>query len=82
MKTTPDKALDNLTRILRVVRHDRALRQWFAALSQQPAPERREAIFKMCEQMAAQNEDPGLVTAFSLLADDSVFDATRLALNQ
>jgi hypothetical protein len=82
MKTTPDTALDNLTRIVQVVRHDRALRQWFAALSQQPAPARRAAIFGMCEQMAARNEDPGLVTAFRLLADDNVFDATRLALNQ
>ena len=82
MNPTSDKALDNLTRIVQVIKHDRKLRQWFDSLSKQPAGERKNAISTMAQQMTAQGEDPRFITAFQLLADTSVFEAACLALQE
>jgi len=80
MSTSVDTALDNLTRIVQVVRRDRKLRRWFDSLSQKSALERRNAIFAMSEQMLAESEDADLVAAFHLLADARVFEAACEAL--
>jgi len=80
MSTTFDAALDNLTRIVRVVGDDQKLRRWFHSLSKKSAVERRNAIYVMSEQMAAQNVDADLVASFRLLADARIFDAACLAL--
>ena len=80
MSTSVDTALDNLTRIVQVVRRDRKLRRWFDSLSQMSALERSKAIFAMSEQMVAESEDADLVAAFRLLADARVFEAACEAL--
>jgi len=75
-----DAALDNLTRIVLVVKKDRKLRLWFDGLSKKAAPDRRHEIIVMCAKMRAEGEDAGLIAVFQLLADERVFEAARVAL--
>jgi hypothetical protein len=82
MRTPIDTTLDNLARIVQVVKRDRKLRQWFESLSQQAVPERRREIIQMSAKMTAQGEDDGLVSAFRLLADERFFEAACLALKE
>ncbi|HEV2694860.1 MAG TPA: hypothetical protein VG347_18340 [Verrucomicrobiae bacterium] len=82
MNPTPDITLDNLTRIVQVIKHDRKLRHWFDSFSKQTVSERKNAIATMAHQMTAQGEDPGFITSFQLLADTNVFEAACLALQE
>ena len=80
MSTSVDTALDNLARIVQVVRRDRELRRWFDGLSKKAASERRIEIIVMSAKMAAKGEDGDLVASFHLLADARVFEAACEAL--
>jgi len=82
MALNTDTALDNLTRMVQVIGRDQKLRQWFSALTQQSAVERRNEIFAASERMRAEGKDMDLVASFRLLADSKVFDAARLALQE
>jgi hypothetical protein len=80
MSTSADTALDNLARIVQVVKRDRELRRWFDGLSQKAASERRNEIMVMSAKMTAMSEDADLVASFQMLADERVFDAACEAL--
>jgi hypothetical protein len=82
MALDAESALDNLTRMVQVIGRDRELRQWFSALTEQSAVERRNEIFMTSEKMRAEGKDTELVASFRLLADSRVFDAARLALQE
>lgn len=75
-------AMENLARMVRVIRRDPDLRQWFAGLACRPADERRESIQAMRRQMTEMGKDGDLVLAFGLLADERVFEAARAALEE
>jgi hypothetical protein len=79
MALDTESALDNLARMVQVIGRDQALRQWFSALTQKSAVERRNEIFMTGERMRAEGKDTDLVAPFRLLADSKVFDAARLA---
>jgi len=80
MTLDTESALNNLARMVQVIGRDQRLRQWFSALTQQSAVERRNEIFMTSERMRAEGKDTDLVESFRLLADSRVFDAARLAL--
>jgi len=82
MTLDTESALDNLARMVQVIGRDQRLRQWFSALTQQSAVERRNEIFMTSERMRAEGKDTDLVASFRLLADSRVFDAARLALQE
>jgi len=82
MTLDTESALNNLARMVQVIRRDQRLRQWFSALTQQSAVERRNEIFMTSERMRAEGKDTDLVASFRLLADSRVFDAARLALQE
>ncbi len=82
MSITSDAALDNLTRIIQVIRDDQKLLRWFHTLIKKSAAERRNEIYSRSERLAVQNGDTDLAASFSLLADSRIFDAARLALNR
>ena len=82
MTLDTESALNNLARMVQVIRRDQRLRQWFSALTQQSAVERRNEIFMTSERMRAEGKDTDLVESFRLLADSRVFDAARLALQE
>jgi len=82
MTLNTESALDILTRMVQVIGRDRKLRQWFSALTQQSAVDRRNEIFMTSEKMRAEGKDADLAASFRLLADSRVFDAARLALQE
>jgi hypothetical protein len=82
MTLDTESALDNLARMVQVIGRDQGLRQWFSALTQKSAVERRNEIFMTSERMRAEGKDTDLVASFRLLADSRVFDAARLALQE
>jgi hypothetical protein len=82
MTLDTESALNNLARMVQVIGRDQRLRQWFSALTQQSAVERRNEIFMTSERMRAEGKDTDLVASFRLLADSRVFDAARLALQE
>ena len=82
MTLDTESALDNLARMVQVIGRDQGLRQWFSALTQKSAVERRNEIFMTSERMRAEGKDMALVASFRLLADSRVFDAARLALQE
>ena len=82
MTLDTESALNNLARMVQVIGRDQRLRQWFSALTQQSAVERRNEIFMTSERMRAEGKDTDLVESFRLLADSRVFDAARLALQE
>ena len=82
MTISANSALNNLTRMVQVVGRDPQLRQWFSALAQKPAADRRNEIYSTSERMRADGKDEDLVASFRLLADSRVFDAARVALQK
>ena len=82
MASNHDMALDSLARMVRVIRHDRKLREWFSGMAQKSTVERRNEIFAMVERMEAEREDAGLVESFQLLSDSRVFEAACMALGE
>ena len=73
-------ALDNLARLVQVVRDDRQLHAWFCKMAQKSAVERRNEIYSMAERMRCEGEDADLAASVQLLADSRVFLAARVAL--
>ena len=73
-------ALNNLARLVLVIRDDRQLDAWFREVAQKSAVERRNEIYSMVERMNCEGEDADLVASFQLLADSRVFHAARVAL--
>jgi hypothetical protein len=82
MALNRDTALNNLARIVQVIRDERRLHEWFRALTNVSAVQRRNEIYSMVEQMKANSEDADLVASFQLLADPRLFDAARVALRE
>ena len=80
MAINPDSVLDNLTRLVQVIGPDRQLRQWFSALAEKSAVERRNEIYLACERMQTAGQDADLAVSLRLLADARVFTATAIAL--
>jgi hypothetical protein len=62
-------ALDNLARLVQVIRDDRQLQAWFCEVAQKSAVERRNEIYSMVERLKYEGEDADLAASFQLLAD-------------
>lgn len=77
-----DMAVDSLARIVRVIRHDRKLREWFSGIAHKSAAERRHEIGAIIERMESERGDEDLVASFQLLSDSRVFEAACLALRE
>jgi hypothetical protein len=77
-----DMTLENLSRMVRVIRHDRKLREWFSGMADKSTVERRNDIYAMIRQMEVQREDADLVASFQLLSDSRVFEAACIALGE
>ena len=82
MALNRNMALDNLARIVQVIRDDRQLREWFCEVANESVVDRRNEIYAMVERLRADGEDGDLVTSFQLLADSRVFHAARVALRE
>jgi hypothetical protein len=82
MALNRDMAVDNLARIVQVIRDDRRLHEWFHALTCEAAVQRRNEIFATVERMRADGEDADLVASFQLLSDSRVFEAACMALGE
>jgi hypothetical protein len=77
-----DKVLNNLARIIQVIRNDRKLHEWFSRLAHKSTVERRNEIYAMLERMRAEGEDAELMASLQLLSDSKVFEAARMALGE
>lgn len=75
-----DMALDSLSRMVRVIRQDRKLHEWFSGMADKSAVERRNDIYAMIRRMEAEREDADLVALVQLLSDSRVFEAASVAL--
>jgi hypothetical protein len=80
MALNRDTTLNNLTRIVQVIKDDRLLQEWFDGLAHKPEVERRNEIYSTVERMKAEGEDADLVASFQLLADSEIFHAAGVAL--
>jgi len=75
-----DLALDSLARFVQVIRRDPKLTAWFRNLETMEPARRGHEILLMAEQIAGESKDPALIASFRLLANQTVFDAARVAL--
>lgn len=82
MAFNQDMALNNLARMVQVIRHDRQLREWFYGMAHKSIVERRNEVYAMVEQLSAEGKDADLVVPFQLLADPRVFEAAWVALGE
>jgi len=82
MASNRDKALDNLARLVQVVRHDQKLRKWFLSIAHLPTVQRRNEIYAMVERIGNKEEFADLVVSLRLLADSGVFEAACVALRE
>jgi len=80
MALNRDIALDNLTRIVQVIRNDRRLQEWFRSLANESVIKRGNEIYSMVERMNANGEEIDLVASFQLLADSRIFNGACEAL--
>ena len=78
MATDNESLIDGLTNLTWAIRKDGKLRQWFHALTKKSVWDRRNAIFVMCERIAADGNHAELVGSLKMLIVPKVFEAARM----
>jgi hypothetical protein len=80
--TDINQVLENLATLALVVRDDAGFRTWFRQLERLTALERRNEVYRMVEQIRSSRpgENPDVVRAFGMLADERVFAAAQQAI--